>query len=79
MATFAPRLLELRNATRLRYDSIPTEEVHVDCARRTLARRPGMLAERKALARWIDALRELMQPAEPARRRPIGFVAPAPD
>jgi hypothetical protein len=38
-----------------------------------------MLAERKVLARRIDALRELMQSDEPAGKRPTGFVGPTPD
>ena len=80
MATSVPRLFDqLRNRIRLRRYSIRTEGVHVDWARPTFARLRGMLAERKVLARRIDALRELMQSDEPVGKRPIGFVAPAPD
>jgi len=80
MATSVPRLFDqLRNRIRLRRYSIRTEGVYVDWARRTFARLRGMLAERKVLARRIDALRELMQSDEPVGKRPIGFVAPAPD
>jgi len=80
MATSVPRLLDhLRNTIGLGRYSIRIEEAYVDWARRTFAHLRGMPAERKALARRIDALRERMQSDEPAGTRPTGFVAPAPD
>ena len=80
MATSVLLLLDQhRDRTRPHHYSIRTEGVCVDWARRTFARLRGMLAERKVLARRIDALRELMQSDEPVGKRPIGFVAPAPD